>query len=97
MSFLIGALSGCLGIIVDDINPSWLSLFEDQSYKVAFAIAFLIGVVIATILMSIVASAVDTSIVLFAEKPREFVVNHPDLSIQMTDAWKEAYPEECGF
>mmetsp|Transcript_20000 Transcript_20000/g.30892 ORF Transcript_20000/g.30892 Transcript_20000/m.30892 type:complete len:515 (-) Transcript_20000:158-1702(-) len=97
VSLVIGGLSGCLGIILDEINPSWLSLFEDQSHKIAFVIAFLIGIVVATLLMSIVASAVDTTLVLFAEKPRELVANYPDLSTQMTEAWKEAYPEECGF
>jgi hypothetical protein len=42
-------------------------------------------------------SAVDTVIVSFAEAPEEFETNHPALCQQMMTAWRQVYPEECGF
>ncbi len=50
---------------------------------------------LASILMSVVASAVNTVIVCFAEAPREFEVNHPQLSMDMRNAWRQAWPNEC--
>jgi hypothetical protein len=46
--------------------------------------------------MSVVASAVNTVIVCFAEAPREFEENHPQLSMEMRSAWRQAWPDECG-
>ena len=58
-------------------------------------VGFLIGFVLASILMSVVSSAVNTVIVCFAEAPREFQANHPTLSMEMRNAWTQAWPDEC--
>jgi len=42
--------------------------------------------------MSVVSSAVNTVIVCFAEAPREFQQNHPQLSAEMCEAWQNAWP-----
>ena len=58
-------------------------------------LGFLVGFIMASIMMGVVSSAVNTVIVCFAESPREFEVNHPQLSMEMRDAWRRAWPEEC--
>lgn len=60
-------------------------------------IGLLVGFVLSSILMSVVSSAVNTVIVCFAEAPREFQQNHPELSREMVAGWRESWPEECGF
>jgi hypothetical protein len=57
----------------------------------------LIGFSLAFILMGVVMSGVDSIIVCFAEAPNEFQTNHPALSSQMMAAWRQVYPQECGF
>ena len=56
------------------------------------SIGLVIGLVFCSILMSCVASSVNATIVLFAEAPAEFEQNHPELSLQMREAWQKAYP-----
>jgi hypothetical protein len=62
-----------------------------------FSFSFLVGVVISAILLSVVDSSVNTVLVCFAEAPGEFEENHPELSSNMSDAWRKVYPAECGF
>lgn len=45
----------------------------------------------------IVASATDTVIVCFAESPNDFQSNHPLLSQEMLNAWRQIYPNEFGL
>lgn len=79
----IGLLTGLVGIIVEGVA--------------GFIIGLLVGFVLSSILMSVVSSAVNTVIVCFAEAPSEFQRNHPELSNEMRAAWRESWPEECGF
>jgi hypothetical protein len=72
------------------------ALGEDANASVFF-IGFFIGLSLAWIAISVVYSAVDTVIVSFAEAPGELETNHPALSQQMITAWRQVYPEECGF
>lgn len=46
--------------------------------------------------MAVVESGVNTTIVLYAESPAEFEANHPQLSAEMRDAWRQAWPSEFG-
>lgn len=46
--------------------------------------------------MGVVGSAVNTVIVCFAEAPAELELNHPQLSMEMRSAWRQAWPDECG-
>jgi hypothetical protein len=56
-------------------------------------LALIIGMALASIMFGVVNSGVDTIIVLFAEAPYEFQENHPQLSMEMHDAWRDAWPE----
>lgn len=94
-AFIIGMLTGCVGLVMNEIEKSW---FEDYGGAAsAFGFAFLIGIVISMITLSVVDSSVNTVLVCFAEAPAEFEQNYPELSSEMRDAWREVYPAECGF
>jgi hypothetical protein len=56
-------------------------------------LALIIGMSLASIIFGVVNSGVDTIIVLFAEAPKEFQENHPQLSMEMNEAWRDAWPE----
>jgi len=60
------------------------------------SVGIVVGYLFSSILMAVVGSAVATAIVCFAESPREFEVNHPELSAEMRDAWRQAWPSEFG-
>lgn len=96
-ALLIGCLTGCVGLVLNEINPSWFDGYKGAAMGVAFGFSFLIGLVISSILLSVVDSSVNTVLVSFAEAPAEFEENHPELSSAMRDAWREVYPAECGF
>jgi hypothetical protein len=59
---------------------------------IAFFLGFIVGLLVTSILMSTIGSGVNTVIVLFAEGPREFEQNHPELSRKMREVWSEIYP-----
>lgn len=44
-------------------------------------------------MLGVVGSAVDTVIVCYAESPAEFEQNHRALSVEMRQAYREAWPE----
>ena len=94
---IIGSLTGCVGLIMNEINPSWFDGFGDAAIGVAFGFSFLVGIVISAILLSVVDSSVNTVLVCFAEAPQEFEENHSRLSFEMRAAWRKVYPEDCGF
>lgn len=94
---IVGGLTGCVGLVMNEIEPSWFAGYGSSAMGVAFGFSFLVGIVISAILLSVVDSSVNTVLVSFAEAPQEFEENHPELSSQMRDAWREVYPAECGF
>jgi len=94
-AFIIGMLTGCVGLIMNEIEESWFADYGGAAS--AFGFAFLIGIVISMITLSVVDSSVNTVLVCFAEAPAEFEKNYPELSSEMRDAWREVYPAECGF
>ncbi|KAL7539327.1 hypothetical protein ACHAXR_009184 [Thalassiosira sp. AJA248-18] len=94
---IIGGLTGCVGLIMNEVNPSWFEGYEGAAMGLAFGFSFLVGIVISAIFLSVVDSSVNTVLVSFAEAPLEFEENHPQLSSEMRDAWREVYPAECGF
>jgi hypothetical protein len=97
--FVVGCLTGCVGLVMNELNPSWFEGYSSEAtgMSVAFGFPFLIGVVISAILFSVVDSSVNTVMVSFAEAPMEFEQNHPELSSEMRQAWRLVYPAECGF
>lgn len=97
MSVVLGLLTGLVGLIMANLDQNlFADLGVENTASVGFFVGFLIGFVLASILMSVVASAVNTVIVCFAEAPNEFEVNHPQLSMEMRNAWRQAWPNECG-
>ena len=64
---------------------------------VRHSLCFIVGLVLSVTTLSVVDSSVNTVLVCFAEAPQEFEENHPELSSEMRDAWREVYPAECGF
>mmetsp|Transcript_56031 Transcript_56031/g.119144 ORF Transcript_56031/g.119144 Transcript_56031/m.119144 type:complete len:497 (+) Transcript_56031:154-1644(+) len=97
---IIGLLTGCAGLVMNEINPEWFSGYDGgagTAAGIAFGFSFLVGLVISAITLSVIDSSVDTVLVCFAEGPAEFEQNHPELSSEMRDAWREVYPAECGF
>ena len=93
---VIGMVTGCVGLLLASAFPSWVSEFGSSATSVAFLIPALVGTAFSYILMGVVASAVDTVVVAFCEAPLEFERNHPGLSAQMVDAWRQIYPEVFG-
>lgn len=94
ISVMIGLLTGLVGFIVASLDQNIFANFGfEEPGSVGFIFGFLVGLVMSSILMSVVASSVKTVIVCFAESPAEFQQNHPQLSMQMREAWSLAYPE----
>lgn len=93
LSILLASISGTFGLI-QEATSSWFEVFgDDLSKPSAFTFAFLTGLIISNITFSIVSAAVDSSIVLFAEAPAEFAINHPSLSSKMQAAYVAAFPD----
>lgn len=96
-TLVIGGLTGCVGLVLNETNPEWFEGYQGAAMGVAFGFTFLVGLVIAAITLSVVDSAVNTVLVAFAEGPAEFEQNHPELSEEMREGWRKVYPDECGF
>jgi hypothetical protein len=43
-------------------------------------------------MMNVVKGAVNTMIVCWADSPRVFEMNHPQLTAEMSDAWGKVFP-----
>ncbi|KAG7359953.1 plasma-membrane choline transporter family protein [Nitzschia inconspicua] len=87
VSLSVGLLTGLIGLIVAAAMQQ-----GGGSLVGAFFIGMLIGVVFCSTLFGLISSGVNAVIVLFAESPAEFAVNHPELSREMLKTWREAYP-----
>lgn len=97
MSIVIGLITGLVGLIVASLDQNiFANLDVENPGSAGFLVGFLVGFILASILMSVVASAVNTVIVCFAEAPNEFQTHHPQLSMEMRNAWRQAWPNECG-
>ena len=44
INFVVGALTGCTGILVAFLIPSWVDAFGDSPYIASFLLSFLIGI-----------------------------------------------------
>eukprot|EP00539_Tryblionella_compressa_P000434 CAMPEP_0178743810 /NCGR_PEP_ID=MMETSP0744-20121128/6405_1 /TAXON_ID=913974 /ORGANISM="Nitzschia punctata, Strain CCMP561" /LENGTH=521 /DNA_ID=CAMNT_0020396841 /DNA_START=20 /DNA_END=1585 /DNA_ORIENTATION=- len=85
----VGLLTGILAVLVATaMGQGATTLFA------AFLLGMLVGFVLCSTLFSLVSSAVNAVIVLFAEAPREFQQNYPELSQEMLTAYRSAYPDE---
>jgi len=90
-SVVAGLIIGAVGVGYASINTQFSGL-ADENLGIAFAIGFVIGICICSVLFSTIASGVNTVIVMFADAPREFESNHPELSQKMRETWEQFYP-----
>jgi len=98
VSLVVGLVVGFVGYIIAKIDESMLEDFAGDVGVglVGFILGFLVGAVFCSVLLGLVGSAVNTVIVCFAEAPTDFQNNYPALSLEMRQAWREAYPDQCG-
>lgn len=94
LSLVIGGITGCLGMALANLKPTWVEEFGTSSTAISFLVPFLIGTSVSYILLSVVASAVDTIIVCFAEAPIDLERHHPVFYAQLVQAWRLVYPGE---
>mmetsp|Transcript_24754 Transcript_24754/g.53400 ORF Transcript_24754/g.53400 Transcript_24754/m.53400 type:complete len:858 (+) Transcript_24754:443-3016(+) len=86
-SLIIGGSTGCLGIIVEEVDGySFTSLH--QPITTAFLIGSFVGYFLSSAFLSIVEGSVSAILVCYAAAPVEFHANHYKLSEEMKSAWK---------
>lgn len=97
ISVMIGLFTGLVGFVVASLDKNIFAEFGFESPGgIGFMFGFFIGLILSSIMLGVVESAVSTCVVCFAESPAEFEQNHPDLSLQMRDAWRSSWPAEYG-
>lgn len=92
MSLLIAFITGVIGVIVGFFffGPLWSAF--------SFLIGFVLGLTSCGILFGVITSGVNTVVVCFAESPNQLRFNHsPELYQNLAQAWRAAYPADCGF
>jgi len=89
-------MSICIGLITAVISSfiATHNQMEVGNWIAPWVIGFINGFVLASTLMSLLASAVNTVIVCYADGPKEFKHNHPQLSDIMDQSWRLAWPDE---
>jgi hypothetical protein len=78
------------------ISRHSIGLLNTLSHKSTFifdSIGLGIGAVIASVMMSVVRGGANTLIVCFADSPARLEENHPELTLEMIDAWSTAFPD----
>jgi len=89
ISLTVSSLAGAIAMVIDNNEIGEDGLWD--SFWIGFIIAFLIS----QVMMNVIKGATKTVIVCFADKPKEFSENHPELVMEMVEAWLEAFPD-CG-
>jgi hypothetical protein len=93
MKVFIGIMSGALTVVLGLFWFGW-----ELHPLVSFLVGCCMGTFLADIQLQVVSSAVETIVVCFAEAPSALFEFHPpELADRMIRAWKDAYPNECGF
>ena len=94
-SRMIGMVSFVIGLITA-LVAALLTLMETADATVvgiSALCALLEGIILSQIVFRALLSSVDSVIVLYAEAPREFQQNHPQLAQEMQDTWAQAWPD----
>lgn len=93
LQILIGLLSGITALLLGicaygfSVHPALM-----------FSTGVVLGLILSNVQFQVVNSAVATIVVCFAEAPSALVENHPpEVSSRLIRAWRQAYPDECGF
>lgn len=96
VSVAVGLVTGLVSFLI--AQGSGMVLGDELgATAAAFFIGFITGAVLTSTLLTLVSSAVNTVIVCYAEAPREFEENHPQLSQDMRAAWRQAWPDEFQY
>jgi hypothetical protein len=93
VSLGVGALTALVGALLGVA----FHVGSAATIGAAAFIGFILGYGMSATLFSVVSSAVNTVIVCYAEAPREFDANHPQLSAQMRTAWRQAWPNDFNY
>ena len=101
LSLTLALMSGITGWLVHFAMPTlWFTGIVSTpaaAAKLAFWTSFGYGLVSSIVVLRVVSSAVDSVVVCFAESPNELRANHSYIARRMIDAWRLAYPSDCGF
>lgn len=91
ITLTISGLTGMFAHLLERFES--LSLTASQEPLVTpFIVGTLVGLVVSSVLFGIISSSVNAVIVLFAASPVDFEQNHPKLSEEMRNAWREVWP-----
>ena len=75
------------------MEPPLLECFSNLTFlDTCTRIGFGLGAIIASVMMSVVRGGVNTLIVCFADSPVRLQENHPELTLELLDAWATAFP-----
>lgn len=91
-SVVIGGVTGCFANLISQLDELHVTSLEEPGL-VSFAEGCIIGLVLTSVLFGVISSSVNTVIVCFAASPVDFEQNHPDLSREMRNAWREVWPD----
>jgi hypothetical protein len=90
-SLVLGGMTGCFGHLLEWITTARLSSLDEPGL-VSFVIGTIIGIVMSSVLFGLIHSSVNTVLVCFASEPVDFQTNHPELSDEMRESWREVWP-----
>jgi len=84
-------VTGCFGFAIERLDQFEIVSLGQPS-MVSFWLGFVNGLVLTSVLFGVISSSVNTVVVCFAGSPVDFDANHPVLSDQMRNAWREVWP-----
>jgi len=91
----ISVISGFVSFVMVHFDNNLIGVLNvSNPGLIGFLLGMIVGFVFSSILLSVVGSAINTVIVCFAESPGEFEQNHCELSSEMRNAWRSAWPNE---
>ena len=90
-SLVIGGITGCFGYLVAELTDTDI-LSLNEPGPVSFITGAVVGLALTSVLFGVISSAVNTVLVCFASSPVDLARNHPEISDEMRDAWREVWP-----
>eukprot|EP00535_Pseudo-nitzschia_heimii_P009538 CAMPEP_0197187966 /NCGR_PEP_ID=MMETSP1423-20130617/16951_1 /TAXON_ID=476441 /ORGANISM="Pseudo-nitzschia heimii, Strain UNC1101" /LENGTH=909 /DNA_ID=CAMNT_0042639687 /DNA_START=107 /DNA_END=2836 /DNA_ORIENTATION=+ len=91
ITLAITGLTGVFAHFLEQFEPLSITATDDPLVT-PFVVGALVGLVVSSVLFGIISSSVNAVIVLFATSPVDFEQNHPELSEEMRNAWREVWP-----
>jgi Plasma-membrane choline transporter len=91
-SLAMGGMTGCFAHSITQTFSISITPLQGGGMS-SFAVGTVIGLLLSNIVFSVVSSAVNTVLICFAGSPIEFETNHPLLSSEMRQAWREVWPD----